>query len=138
MEIEDKVKLLIQLLKSKGVQFEKGLTNEELIAVETNFDFRFPPDLKILLCSALPVSREFVDWRSALLTKNYENEILERLNSPLEGMLFDIQYNEFWFEQWGEKPEDFGQQKEIAEENFRKYPKLIPNLFSSLHSKYTE
>jgi hypothetical protein len=113
-------------LKNKGIQFTKGLTNEELKTVETDFDFRFPPDLKILLSMELPVSKGFVDWKKALSSREYENEILERLNWPLEGMLFDIQNNAFWNEQWGENPELYEQQKEIAEENFRKYPKLIP------------
>ena len=126
MTLEDKMKLLIQLLKNKGIQFAKGLTNEELITVEIDFDLRFPPDLQILLCSELPISKGFIDWRKALSSRKYENEILERLNWPLEGMLFDIQNNEFWNEQWGEKPKFFEQQKELAEENFRKYPKLIP------------
>jgi len=41
-------------------------------------------------------------------------------------MLFDIENNAFWDENWGEKPEIFERQKEIATENFKKYPKLIP------------
>lgn len=119
-------KLLIQLLKSRGIQFEKGLTNEELITVEANFDITFPPDLQTLLCLELPVSKEFVNWRKALSSKEYEDEVFDKLNRPLEGMLFDIENNAFWDENWGEKPEIFEQQKEIATQNFKKYPKLIP------------
>jgi len=126
MTLDDKMKLLIQLLKDKGIQFVKGLTNEELIIIEADFDVRFPPDLEILLCSALPVSKGFIDWRKALSSREYEDEVLECFNWPFEGMLFDIQNNAFWNEHWGEKPDDFEQQKEIAEKNFKKYPKLIP------------
>ena len=126
MTLEDKMKLLIQLLKNKGIQFTKGLTDEELITVEADFDFWFPPDWRILLCMESPVSKGFVDWKKALSSRKYENEILERLSWPLEGMLFDIQNNVFWDKQWGKKPDSFEQQKEIAEENIRKYPKLIP------------
>jgi hypothetical protein len=79
MTLEDKMKLLIQLLKNKGIEFAKGLTNDELKSVETNFDFRFPPDLKILLCMELPVSKGFVDWKKALTSSEYENEVLEVL-----------------------------------------------------------
>mgnify|MGYP000616913547 CR=1 FL=1 len=126
MKLEDRKKLLIQLLKSRGIQFEKGLTNEELITVEANFDITFPPDLQTLLCLELPVSKEFVNWRKALSSKEYEDEVFDKLNRPLEGMLFDIENNAFWDENWGEKPEIFEQQKEIATQNFKKYPKLIP------------
>ena len=38
MKLENKITLLIQLLKNKGIYFEKGLTNEELIAIEGDFD----------------------------------------------------------------------------------------------------
>jgi len=34
MTLEEKMKLLIQLLMNKGVLFAKGLTNEELIGIE--------------------------------------------------------------------------------------------------------
>ena len=107
MKLEDRKKLLIQLLKSRGIQFEKGLTNEELITVEANFDITFPPDLQTLLCLELPVSKEFANWRKALSSKEYEDEVFDKLNRPLEGMIFE-------------------QQKEIATQNFKKYPKLIP------------
>ena len=126
MKLEDRIKLLIQLLKSRGIQFEKGFTNEELITVEANFDITFPPDLQTLLCLKLPVSKGFVNWRKALSSKEYEDEVFDKLNRPLEGMLFDIENNAFWDENWGEKPEIFERQKEIATENFKKYPKLIP------------
>ena len=126
MELGNKVELLIQLLKNKGIHFEKGLTNEELITVEADFDIEFPRDLQILLCTALPVSKKFIDWRKALSSRKYENEVLERINWPLDGMLFDIENNGFWNNHWGEKPERLELQKEIAIENFKKYPKLIP------------
>ena len=78
MKLEDRIKLLIQLLKSRGIQFEKGLTNEELITVEANFDITFPPDLQTLLCLELPVSKGFVNWRKALSSKEYEDEVFDK------------------------------------------------------------
>lgn len=95
MKLEDRIKLLIQLLKSRGIQFEKGLTNEELITVEANFDITFPPDFQTLLCLELPVSKGFVNWRKALSSKEYEDEVFDKLNRPLDGMLFDIENNAF-------------------------------------------
>jgi len=126
MKLEEKISLLIKLLKDRGIEFEKGLTKKELLTVETDFNVTFPPDLQILLCTALPVSNGFVDWRKALSSRKHEKEVLGRLNWVFEGMMFDIQNNAYWNERWGEQPESFGQQKEIVEENFRQYPKLIP------------
>jgi hypothetical protein len=122
----DNLKILIRLMKSKGVIFTSGLTAEEIVAVEHKFYICFPPDLKEFLQTELPVSESFVNWRLGLCLKDEENKIMRRLNRPLEGMLFDINENEFWIKDWGEKPDDFEQQSKIASENFKKYPKLIP------------
>ena len=72
MENLEKMKLLIQLLKNKEIQFENGLTNNELIKVENEFGFKFPPDLQTLLCTELPISEGFVDWRKALTSREYK------------------------------------------------------------------
>ena len=126
MKPENKIKLLIKLLKDKGLYFEKGLTDEELITVEAEFNITFPPDLQLLLCMALPVSKGFVNWRMALSYRKYEQEVTDRINWPLEGMFFDISNNVFWDSRWGEKPVKFEEQKEIAIINYKQYPKLIP------------
>ncbi|MCW3072005.1 MAG: hypothetical protein JWO44_1895 [Bacteroidetes bacterium] len=93
----DKVKLLIQLLKNKGLIFEKGLSENEILKIEKNFHFSFPPDLKLFLQIALPTSDSFIHWRSALTSKEEFDKILCRLNWPFDGMLFDIQSNDFWY-----------------------------------------
>lgn len=68
MKLEDRIKLLIQLLKSRGIQFEKGLTNEELITVEANFDITFPPDLQTLYYRYLQpiITQYFIDNKSEI------------------------------------------------------------------------
>lgn len=122
----DKVKLLIQLLKNKGIVFEKGLSENEILKIEKIFDFSFPPDLKFFLQIALPISDSFVHWRTALTSKEEFDKTLSRLNWPLEGMLFDVQSNEFWLDAWGEKPKDHESQVQIAKRHYNSYPKLIP------------
>ncbi len=55
---------LVARLQSHGVAFDAGLTNAEVIAAETKFAFRFPPDLRAFLQTALPRGRRLPDWRS--------------------------------------------------------------------------
>jgi hypothetical protein len=122
----EQTKRIIQLLTDKGVHFDNGLTDDELSQVETIFDFKFPPDLKLFLQTALPTSDRFVNWRLGLNSKEETAKIIERLNWPLDGMLFDLQSNDFWIKRWGDKPNTYEEQERIAKEKYLTFPKLIP------------
>lgn len=117
---------IIQLLKRKGVSFDKGLSDDEIAEVEQLFSFHFPDDLKLLLQTALPVSKGFAHWRYAINSDDEKKDIEERLNWPLRGMLFDIKHGSFWLKEWGIKPANFDDQKKIAEREVAKQPTLIP------------
>ncbi|WP_159565826.1 hypothetical protein [Budvicia diplopodorum] len=119
-------RILINLLEKSGVHFAKGLSNEEVITVQHHFNVKFPPDLRLFLQTALPISGKFINWRAGLSSTVKEKQIIERINWPLEGLLFDIENNEFWMADWGDKPDSVEQQKEIAEQHYRQWPKLIP------------
>lgn len=41
-------------------------------------------------------------------------------------MRFDIENNNFWVKNWGQKPENLEEQLVIAADKFKGYPKLIP------------
>ena len=120
------IEKLVLLLEKKGVELDKGLSESELTEVEKEFDFNFPEDLRTFLQIKLPVSNGFVHWRYGLNSKKGKRAIRERLDWPLEGMLFDIKENNFWLKEWGIKPIEFEEQKIIASTNFLKSPKLIP------------
>src|SRR5215467_6996420 len=92
--------LLIQRLRIWGQQFEPGLTDDEVAAIEQTYRFRFPPDLRQFLQFTLPVSRSWLNWRH-----DSPEEIQERLDWPLEGICFDIEHNNLWQDAWGSKPE---------------------------------
>jgi hypothetical protein len=82
--------------------------------------------LKVFLQTALPVSPKFVDWRASLSSERVYDQVISRLEWPLEGMLFDIGNNVFWPESWGNKPEYLEDQFEVARKHFQQYPTLIP------------
>lgn len=122
----EQTKHIIRLLTNKGVHFDSGLTNYEVLQVETKFNFKFPPDLKLFLQTALPTSDRFVNWRLGLKSKDETDKIIDRLGWPLEGMLFDLQSNEFWINSWGNKPDTYEEKERIAKEKYVTFPKLIP------------
>jgi hypothetical protein len=122
----ENIENIIQILSQKGVRFEIGLSEEEVLQVEEKFNFKFPPDLKLFLQKALPISENFVNWRLGIKSNKETNKIVDRLEYPLDGMLFDIEKNNFWVSNWGKKPESLQDKILVAKKNYETYPKLIP------------
>ena len=86
-------------LLAAGASFDAGLKSDEFSAIEREYDFQFPPDLREFLGYALPVSKGWLDWR-----RERRCEIMRRLDWPLEGMCFDIEQNAFWLDSWVPSP----------------------------------
>ena len=63
-KISSDIAYLIELLRNKGIIFTKGLSDKEILDIEETFMFIFPPDLKLFLQIALPISNGFVNWHS--------------------------------------------------------------------------
>jgi hypothetical protein len=112
---------LIGLLRSEGVQFERGLSDAEISSVEKTFAFRFPTDLREFLQLALPVGSGFPNWRS-----DAKDVLLHKLAWPLEGILFDVERNEFWLPEWGDRPESLVEAIHLASARIEIAPKLVP------------
>jgi hypothetical protein len=112
---------LIELLRNSGVLFRDGLTDDELLRAEENYNFTFPPDLRGFLKVAMPCGIPFPDWRA-----KDDPFIYDTLAIPLAGMLFDVQNNSFWLPEWGPKPSDIDQAIKIVERHVAQAPRLIP------------
>jgi hypothetical protein len=102
------------------VEFDAGLTNAEVAAVEKHFGFRFPPDLREFLQTALPHGPQFPNWRSG-----GEAQLRNWLDGPRQGILFDIEHG-FWLEEWGQRPGSLHEALEAASQLVAAAPKLIP------------
>jgi hypothetical protein len=50
----------------------------------------------------------------------------ERLDRPRQGVLFDVEHNGFWLDEWGERPENRDDAARLASELVLSAPKLIP------------
>jgi hypothetical protein len=123
---KEQISELIKLLTDKGVFFADGLTKTEIGAIKQKFNVVFPPDLARFLMTALPTSDDFVNWRKGLALKEIEMKIRKRMEWPFDGMVFDIENNNFWVDNWGQKPDTVEERKKIARQHFDKYPKLVP------------
>lgn len=121
----DNYNKLIKELEKKGLEFAEGLTNEEIIYIENLYNITFPKELKDFLKIKLPISNGFYNWRD-YTEKNKEN-INKAINMPLEGLLFDIEYNNFWVETWEKIDEEkIDIKKQEFLKKYQKAPKLIP------------
>ena len=112
---------LIELLKEASVAFAAGLSDAEISRAEENYGFQFPLDLREFLQTALPKGFPFPDWRSG-----EDARIRDLLRLPLDGVLFDVERNEFWLPEWGPRPVRIEDARALAEEHVKKAPRLIP------------
>ncbi|HEY0554341.1 MAG TPA: SMI1/KNR4 family protein [Thermoanaerobaculia bacterium] len=103
------------------IEFAPGLTDAEIDRVESCFGFRFPPDLREFLQTALPRGPQFPDWRSG-----DEATLRDWLDVPRQGILFDIEHIGFWLEEWGPCPVSLDDALKVASELIAAAPRLIP------------
>ncbi len=112
---------MVAELQAHGVSFDSGLSDTEVTSAESRFEFRFPPDLRAFLQTALPRGRRSPDWRNG-----EEACIRDWLDLPRRGILFDVEFNAFWLDAWGPRPETLPEAKQVAEQLVAAAPLLIP------------
>jgi hypothetical protein len=117
---EQQLNEIRRTLEAKGVTLATGLSEEELAGIEVDFGFRFPPDLRALLHAFLPAGTDWPDWRGG------RQRLLEWLDVPADGIEFDVEESDFWFEGWGERPDDIDDAVEDARRHVALAPMLIP------------
>lgn len=113
----------INLLKEKRIEFESGLTSDEVAQIEKIYEIVFPKSLQEFLMTVLPVSKGFYNWR------NREEENVEYIkniiNQPIR-YINDMPEEVYWCEDWGEEPEDGENFKNEVKKRLEAAPKLIP------------
>lgn len=119
-----KIHTLIDRLKTKGVEFSLPLTPAEIQQAQKRYGLSFAPDWVDLLRVAMPISSGFYDWRNE--DPSYIRNIQARQEWLLDGILFDVQTNDFWLPQWGEQPAQQKQALQIVRTHFAQAPKLFP------------
>ena len=89
-----------ELLAASGrFPLSPGLTDAEAGAIEREFGFTFAADHRAFLAAGVPAGRGWPDWRGA-----DRQRLRELLALPVDGVLFDVAENDFWYEGWGPRP----------------------------------
>jgi hypothetical protein len=112
---------IINELEKCGLRFEPGLGEAEVSDTENRFQFWFPPDLRAFLQTALPVGDGFPNWRT-----DDESVLRDWLDIPRQGVLFDVESNDFWLPEWGPRPALLKDALQVASDLIVAAPKLIP------------
>lgn len=113
-----------------GIAFDRGLSEAEVREVEERYGFRFPADLRAFLQTALPRGEGFPDWRAGPAPS-----LRDWLDLPLQGILFDVEHNGFWLEEWGPRPETLAEAQKVVCDLVAAAPKLVPKYLKFMRTK---
>jgi hypothetical protein len=114
---------------------EPGLTAVEIERAERVFGIEMPPLWRRVLGLVHPVSlpkpprdpdgvlrwTPYPDWRL-----RDEAGTAELLRRPVDGVLFDVEHNDFWWIDWGGIPSDLAGRLSVARELLERTPRLTP------------
>lgn len=114
---------VINKLKKRGVEFELGLTNNEVDKIESIYNIILPYELKLFLKTAVPISDGFYNWRNFAPEniKFIKETILSFKNNIIE-CFDDVE----WCPKWGKEPEDIEKRKAKIIEMVNNAPTIIP------------
>ncbi len=111
-----------RLLKELGLPAGAGLRDDELRRVEDLHGFEFNPDHRALLSAGLPLGGpKWPDWRDP-----DSAHLVQWLETPIDGVLFDVAENGFWYHAWGSRPEDLTEALATAKRALGRVPRLVP------------
>lgn len=110
-----------ELLAALPAQVAEPLDERAFAEVERRFGFTFNPDHRTLLATGLPLGPRWPDWRDG-----DPDQLRERLDAPVDGVLFDVQQNGYWHASWGERPSRTTYALSVARHRLAAAPRLIP------------
>ncbi|XP_042500413.1 uncharacterized protein LOC122078480 [Macadamia integrifolia] len=114
---------VISHLRSSGISVQPGLSDAEFARAEAEFGFVFPPDLRAVLSSGLPVGPGFPDWRASAGSRLH---LRASLDLPIAAISFQIARNALWPKSWGPRPCDPEKALRVARNALKRAPLLIP------------
>jgi hypothetical protein len=111
---------LVDDLRGAGVTVGPGLSDDELAAASEAVGAQLPDDLAGLLRAGVPAGDRFAPWRGPL------TRLAELSQLPIRGLLFDVEHNGLWLEEWGARPGDQDKALALAAEQLAQVPVLLP------------
>lgn len=104
-----------------SVTIEPGLSDEVFARVEDEFGVEFADDHRSFLAAGLPVGAQWPNWRS-----EGRRSLAKRLQLPVEGVLFAVEWSEFWDDGWGKRPARVKDALRTARYRLARVPQLVP------------
>lgn len=109
------------MLDDATVTMTPGLTDDELARIEGEFGFEFADDHRAFLSAGLPIGNTWPDWRSGT-----HRGLQQRLRLPFEGILFAVEWRQFWGAGWGVRPPRMKDALRSANYHLARVPQLVP------------
>lgn len=122
-----------------GTRWKPGMSQAEIDAVEQSFGATFPEDYRAFLATLNAATKPavwylfkgdtlypasprhiFTDWNEG------QDDIKGALDAVVSGILFDVERNALWLDEWGERPHDKGARADLVTALIEAAPKLIP------------
>ena len=103
------------------VSIEPGVTDAEFAGIEQALGFEFADDHRAFLAAGLPVGTSWPNWRSAP-----RRSLQTWLHTPVDGVLFDVEWNSFWADGWGQRPARMKDALRSARYHLARAPQLVP------------
>lgn len=116
-------KELISWLKQQGIEFEAGLTDNEISKVQTIYEILFPESLRFFLMEGLPVSRGFYNWRN---TEQTNIEFIKRMITMPIDTIDEVVKEICWCDDWGKEPQNAMEVEKTIRKKLHEAPKLLP------------
>ncbi|XP_042482003.1 uncharacterized protein LOC122062428 [Macadamia integrifolia] len=114
---------VISHLRSFSILVQPGLSDAEFARTEAEFGFVFPPDLRAVLSTGLPVGPGFPEWRAG---SGSRLRLHASLDLPIAAISFQIARNALWPKSWGPRPSDPEKAMRVARNALKRVPILIP------------
>lgn len=102
------------------VEVERGLSDAEFAGIEADFGFEFADEHRAFLAAWLPVGPSWPDWR-----RGGRRSLNKRLGSPVEGVLFAVEWSQFWGAGWAPCPVRMKDAVRTARYRLARVPQLI-------------
>lgn len=104
-----------------SVTVEQGLTDAEFARVEQTLGFEFADDHRAFLAAGLPVGPLWPHWRG-----EGRKSLQKRMQLPIDGILFAVEWNDFWTLGWGQRPARMKDALRTANYHLARVPRLVP------------
>lgn len=109
-------------LSSSGVaSTAPGLSDDEVAHIESTFGFVFADDHRDFLTAGLPVGEAWPNWRA-----EGRRSFDKLLRLPTDGILFAVEWKQFWDEGWGKRPARMKDALRSAAYQLARVPRMIP------------